>query len=193
MSFPSLVGDSTLGTALGVLSAMITPAVLILACGSLLITTSNRLSRVIDRVRELSREIEDLSLPSDEDPLLDERREMLFELLDYAMQRGRILQRAVTSLYSALGTFLATSFAVGVLALVRSEQATLAVVLSFVGSALMLIAAGLMILEARIGLFSLDIEIEFLKRRGRRHAPPGRTVRRRNPWWQRNRRDASLP
>ena len=39
-----------LTSTLSVLSAMITPTVLILACGSLILTTSQRLTRVIDRV-----------------------------------------------------------------------------------------------------------------------------------------------
>lgn len=183
MNFTTLTGDSALPETLGVLSAMITPTVLILACGSLLITTSNRLSRVIDRVRELSREIEELAgLPADT-TLLDERRALLFELLGFAMRRGRLLQRAVTSLYSALGTFLSTSFAIGILALLRSNHATLALILSFIGSALMLFAAILMVMEARIGLASLDLEIEFLRKRGQHHAPPGRTVPSAS-WWR---------
>jgi hypothetical protein len=37
--------------ALAVLTAMITPAVLISACGALIFSTSSRLGRVIDRVR----------------------------------------------------------------------------------------------------------------------------------------------
>jgi hypothetical protein len=44
-----------------VLSAMITPAVLISACGALIFSTSTRLARVVDRVRELSRAIEQYS------------------------------------------------------------------------------------------------------------------------------------
>ena len=40
--------------ALAVLTAMITPAVLISACGALIFSTSTRLGRVIDRVRTLS-------------------------------------------------------------------------------------------------------------------------------------------
>ena len=40
--------------ALSVLSAMITPAVLISACGSLILVTSTRLMRAVDRVRDVS-------------------------------------------------------------------------------------------------------------------------------------------
>lgn len=40
--------------ALAVLSAMITPAVLISACGTLIFSTAARLARIVDRVRGLS-------------------------------------------------------------------------------------------------------------------------------------------
>ena len=73
---------SDLSSALSVLSAMITPAVLILACGSLSLTTSNRLTRVIDRVRELSREIEMLAMEKDDPEYVNEKRTLLFTLLD---------------------------------------------------------------------------------------------------------------
>jgi len=43
--------------ALNILSAMITPAVLISACGTLIFSTSTRLARVVDRVWDLSRTI----------------------------------------------------------------------------------------------------------------------------------------
>jgi len=41
-------------SAIAVLTAMITPAVLISACGSMILSTSVRLGRVVDRVRTLS-------------------------------------------------------------------------------------------------------------------------------------------
>ena len=40
--------------ALAILTAMITPAVLISACGALIFSTSSRLGRVVDRTRILS-------------------------------------------------------------------------------------------------------------------------------------------
>ena len=49
-----------LPTALSLLTAMITPAVLISACGTLIFSTSARLARIVDRVRELSQQIEQL-------------------------------------------------------------------------------------------------------------------------------------
>ena len=181
------IGDSTLSSAVGVLSAMITPAVLILACGSLLITTSNRLTRVVDRVREVSNEIEELARSGDATGHTTERRAMLFDLLEFAMQRGRYLQRAITSLYSALGTFLLTSLVMGMLALTGFNHAMVALLLSFVGAGLMLFASGLMILESRVGIRSLNTETDFLWRRGQHHAPPGRIIDERRRWWSRHR------
>lgn len=46
---------------LAVLTSMITPAVLISACGALILSTSVRLGRVVDRVRVLSDRFEDLA------------------------------------------------------------------------------------------------------------------------------------
>ena len=51
---------NNLSTALAILSAMITPAVLISACGQLIISTSARLGRVIDRTRKVLSRFEEL-------------------------------------------------------------------------------------------------------------------------------------
>ena len=47
--------------ALGLLSAMITPAVLISACGALIFSTSSRLARIVDRARKLAVQVESLA------------------------------------------------------------------------------------------------------------------------------------
>ena len=51
----------SIASATTVLTAMITPAVLISACGSMILSTSTRLGRVVDRVRILSERLEDIS------------------------------------------------------------------------------------------------------------------------------------
>ena len=56
LTFPLPNLDSTLS----VLSAMITPAVMILATSSLILTTTNRLVRIVDRVREMLPKFEKL-------------------------------------------------------------------------------------------------------------------------------------
>ena len=74
--------------ALAVLTAMITPAVLISACGALIFSTSTRLGRVIDRVRTLSERFEALALNPQKDEMFEERRELIFSQLDRQTSRA---------------------------------------------------------------------------------------------------------
>src|SRR3982074_2913361 len=98
--------------AISVLSAMITPAVLISACGSLILATSDRLSKAVNRTREISGAL----IPRANDQRTESREEerrMLFTQLDFVTTRSRILQRALSRLYAALAFFVGTSVAVG--------------------------------------------------------------------------------
>src|SRR5258708_7482594 len=69
-------------TAIAVLTAMITPAVLISACASMILSTSSRLGRVVDRVRSLADRLEELHLRSDRGDSAMERQAAIFEQLD---------------------------------------------------------------------------------------------------------------
>jgi hypothetical protein len=63
-----------------VLSAMITPAVLISVFATLIFSTLNRLARIVDRVRNLMASIERLSSTEDVDFSEDRTREIANEL-----------------------------------------------------------------------------------------------------------------
>lgn len=76
----------TLNETLSVLTAMVTPVVLILASTSLVSATSTRLSRAIDRTRTLSERITDLA-KQDDRTLLDEERRLLFGQMERAARR----------------------------------------------------------------------------------------------------------
>src|SRR5688572_2947534 len=82
-----------ISSSLAVLTAMITPAVLISASGTMILSTSTRLGRVVDRVRSLSDRLEELSHghPAKTE-FLEERRAMLFNQLDKLTSRSRLLQ-----------------------------------------------------------------------------------------------------
>src|SRR5205823_1715105 len=105
-----------LSASLSVLTAMITPAVLISACGTMILSTSTRLGRVVDRVRALSDRLEELAGAKAQMELYEERRAMIFEQLDKLTSRSRILQRCMVVFYLALGVFVATSVAIGLVA-----------------------------------------------------------------------------
>src|SRR5437899_4793689 len=111
-----LLSMDGLSSSLAVLTAMITPAVLISASGTMILSTSSRLGRVVDRVRSLSDRLPELSRGDLEIDFLEERRAMLFDQLDKLTSRSRLLQRALTTFYLAVGVFVATSVAIGVVA-----------------------------------------------------------------------------
>ena len=64
----------TPANALAILTAMITPAVLISACAALIFSTATRLGRVVDRVRMLSAKFEELAKNPQADEMAEERR-----------------------------------------------------------------------------------------------------------------------
>src|SRR5437868_3744813 len=109
-----------LSSAVAVLTAMITPAVLISACGALILSTSTRLGRVTDRVRLLIDRFEEMMRSQQDEgvEMFEERRAATFDQLDRLTTRSRLLQRSMTVFYLALGVFVATSVAIGLVAAV---------------------------------------------------------------------------
>jgi len=160
---------SDLSTAVSVLSAMITPAILILASGSILNTTSTRLIRAHDRLRHLSDQIQTLVTSGLDDEFTRERRELLFVLLQTVTRRARILQRAMTQLYLAIGVFVLTSIVIGFLALTRYNVAWISLIFGFIGAMLLLSASVFLIWESRLAVASTRVETEFVFRWGSKH------------------------
>jgi Protein of unknown function (DUF2721) len=153
-----------LSSALAVLTAMITPAVLISACGTMILSTSTRLGRVVDRVRSLSDRLEELAHREGEVELLDDRRAVIFAQLDKLTSRARILQRAMTIFYTALGVFVATSVATGVVAVIGTRYSWIPVAIALVGAAFLFYGSMLLIFEARLALTTIHMEMDFIWR-----------------------------
>jgi len=157
--------------ALSVLSAMITPAVLISACGSLILATSDRLSKAVARTRELSTQLGPHD-GAEADSARQEERRMLFTQLDYVTTRSRLLQRALSRLYAAVGFFVGTSVAIGLVAATDSREYTLIPIgLGLYGAALLLYAAFLLIKESRFALAGVNAEMDFIWKRGKEYGP----------------------
>ncbi|HJW34055.1 MAG TPA: DUF2721 domain-containing protein [Holophagaceae bacterium] len=139
-----------------VLGAMITPAVLISASGTLVLSTSNRLSRVVDRVRALAREAEGMT----HDPT---RAKLLADQLPRLSQRALMLRTAMTVLYSAIGLLVGCSFTIGLGGILRGVPAWLPVGLGILGAGALLHASFLLIREARSAVSSTLQEMEVLE------------------------------
>lgn len=67
---------------------MITPAVLLSACSSLILSTSSRLGRVVDRVRDLSDRFEQLAQEDLKEKFAEEKRAMIFHQMDRLTSRA---------------------------------------------------------------------------------------------------------
>jgi len=156
-------------SATAVLTAMITPAVLISACGSMILSTSSRLGRVVDRVRALSDRLEDMSGDTESS---HERKAVIFDQLDKLTSRARILQRSMVAFYLGLGMFVATSVAIGVVALADKPRYTIVpVIFGIAGACFLFYGSMLLIFEARLALSTIHAEMDYVWRQTKRVAP----------------------
>jgi hypothetical protein len=160
-----------MSSAVAVLTAMITPAVLISACGSMILSTSSRLGRVVDRVRALSDKLEELAQKRADDT--KERQGVIFAQLDKLTSRARILQRSMVAFYLATGMFVATSVAIGVVAVIPTSPRynLVPVIVGLGGACFLFYGSMLLIFEARLALSTVHTEMDFIWSRSTRVAP----------------------
>jgi len=145
---------------LGVLGAMVTPAVLILACGTLITSTASRLARIVDRVRTLSQALEKLWANGTVD-FADARNAELEHQLAIHAERGRLIQRSLTSFYVALGVFVATSISLAVVVFLPAVS-WIPTTLGMVGSLVLFHGCVLLIRETRLAMTAVRSEMDFV-------------------------------
>jgi hypothetical protein len=158
-------------SSLGILSSMITPAVLILAGGSLIATTSQRLGRVIDRVRKISQEFSQIESNEKEDAHAANKRKILYSLLHKSALRCRLLTRAMTLLYISLGFFVATSLSIGVVSITHITYVWIPTALGLTGATLLFASSAILIIESRLTLRTIADEIDYVIETTLIHAP----------------------
>ena len=160
--WPDLAETRELSTVLSVLSAMITPAVLILASGSLIMTTSTRSIRCVDRVRERAAELEALGTATDE--MTEIKRRHLYAQLEINTRRARLLQKAMSRLYIGISFFIATSVAIGLVSLLHVDIGWLPLALGLVGAGLLFAASVYLIFESRLSMTTTYNEMDYITR-----------------------------
>lgn len=146
-----------------VLGAMITPAVLISASGVLVLSTSNRVGRTVDRVRSLAAEAERLQLSPGNISAGELKRKLIIDQLSQLSERAVLLRSAMTALYTAIGLLVATSILVGVVALLQWRYSSLPVVVGFAGACALLYGSLLLVREARLAVRSTLQEVSFAR------------------------------
>jgi hypothetical protein len=163
---------------ISVLTAMITPAVMISACGTLILSTSQRLSRVIGRVYEWTRWLDAASRTPREEAFARENAAAFFLQFETTSRRARLLHWGLSAFYFALGTFVADMLVIGVIALMGVDYSWPAVGLGLIGAVLMLLGCVALAQESRLGLTTTDREMRLLREMAEQHVPPGAIAQR---------------
>lgn len=138
-----------------IISAVVAPAILILSCSSLITTTANRLSLLLDRVRYLTGEMEVSGKTAS-------KRSLVAAQLAKGAERARLLQRTLATLYLALGTLLLTCVVVGFSTVTGLNTGLIG--LTVLASVLFLFyASTLLVRESRIALSAIKEEMEYVR------------------------------
>ena len=156
------VNPTAMNSTIEFLTAMITPALLISATGSLVLSTSTRLGRVVDRARELEKRLSDLIITDEKPkiPLYEKRLDTIVNLLDKVTTRSRILQRAMGAFYYGLGFFILTSVTIAVAGIFDIYR-WLPIPVGIVGIFFLFYGALLMLRETRMATATINAEMDF--------------------------------
>lgn len=172
-----MVGDefinpNALNSTIEFLTAMVTPALLISATGSLVLSTSTRLGRVVDRVRQLEERLGELIYIEEKAdvPLYDKRVEVIVDLLDKVTSRSRILQRAMGAFYYGLMFFVSTSVTIAIAAIFNTYR-WLPIPIGIIGIMFIFYGSLLMLRETRMATHTVNSEMDFTWELARKVAP----------------------
>jgi len=174
MASGDVVSAGNLNSIIEFLTAMVTPALLISATGSLVLSTSTRLGRVVDRVRDLEKRLGEMIYVEDKDevPLYDKRLEVIVDLLDKVTSRSRILQRAMGTFYYGLMFFVLTSVSIAVVGLLNVYR-WLPIPIGIVGIMFIFYGSLLMLKETWMATATVNTEMDFTWELARRLSPEG--------------------
>ena len=141
-----------------ILTAMLAPALLMAATGSLLVSANARLARVVDRLRALVNEWKtDAPDAASRDVQIGRHR-----------RRAALVLRACQMLYAGLGSFVGTSLALAIDAFAGFRLGVVPTALAILGVAFLLGASLLLGVEVSLSVRSFDDELdEELARRSR--------------------------
>ncbi|MFL6467792.1 MAG: DUF2721 domain-containing protein [Pyrinomonadaceae bacterium] len=178
MAASDVVNVTNINAIIEFLTAMVTPALLISATGSLVLSTSTRLGRVVDRVRALEERLSALIYVENKEsiPLYEKRVEVVVELLDKVTTRSRILQKAMGAFYYGLMFFILTSVSIAVAGF--SVVYTwipfprwIPIPIGVVGIMFLFYGSILMLRETRMATATVNAEMDFTWELARRVAP----------------------
>jgi len=156
------VNPNALTSTIEFLTAMVTPTLLISATGSLVLSTSTRLGRVVDRTRELESRLSELITVEDKStiPLYEKRLDTVVKLLDKVTTRSRILQRALSAFYYGLSFFILTSVTIAIAAFFTTYR-WIPIPVGIIGIMWLFWGGVQMLRETRLAMATINAEMDF--------------------------------
>jgi len=159
-----IINDKELLEALSssrILTSMITPAVLISACGTLIFSTSARLGRIFDRVTVMKSEIESILAGKLDYP--EERMASISAQMLCAKKRAALIQKAMAALYTSTALFIAASLAIAINTAYGSpEDAWVPTMIALCGGMFLFAASAILLYESRFNLTFVNRHIDFI-------------------------------
>ena len=145
-----------------ILTTMITPAVLISACGTLIFSTSARLGRIFDRVNVMKGEVEAIITGKISYP--EKRMTHLRGQINLQRRRAMLIQRAMVCLYTATLLFVASSLAIAAnSAYGGTDLAWIPTLIALSGGLFLFAASAILLYESRFNLRFVNRSIDFIE------------------------------
>ncbi|NTW14595.1 MAG: DUF2721 domain-containing protein [Candidatus Moranbacteria bacterium] len=117
---------------------MLAPAVMISACGLLILGTNNKYTSVINRIRILSQERRSLGVASDSDGM--ERLASIDRQLDEFRRRVVLVRNSVLSYSVAVGLFTTSSLVIGLLSVFSGSSVRYVAIAAFLSGMLLVLS-----------------------------------------------------
>jgi hypothetical protein len=139
---------------LQLISASLTPAILILATGSLVASTLTRIARIVDRARVILERVASARERGDQQGVIENTAWLRM----YA-RRASLAERALTVYYTAIGLFVASSLAITADNLTHDSVPWLSLVLVVTGAICVFIGTAALVIETNMATGILREEI----------------------------------
>lgn len=145
-----------------ILTSMITPAVLISACGTLILSTSARMGRIFDRVNIMKGEVEAIITGKISYP--EERMVHLQDQIGLQRRRAILIHRAMGALYTSTVLFVTSSLAIAInVASDSTDKAWIPTLFAICGGLFLFIASLILLCESRFNLRFVHRSIDFIE------------------------------
>jgi len=145
-----------------IIQLILAPAVMINACGLLLLATSSKYSSVLNRIRLLNDEKRKLFRKAGEKNFDENQRlESLARQIDNLMTRARFVRNSVMCYTIAIALFIVTSLTIGCSFLIRGLESDSAIMVMFlVGLIAVLSGIGFSFLDAKKGFEIVQFDVQ---------------------------------